>query len=159
MSGGGWRFSHYVVSDSCNPMDCTPPSSSVHGISQARNTGLCCRFHPQGIFLTQGSNPHLLHWQADSLPLVRLGSSIFKGLKCFTNTSREIHILSLGPHEAKPILYLGCWMKHKCLISICWMCEWMNKNTHTTKSGHGSVDPLFPKPKYHLRPRPSDFIL
>ena len=23
----------------------------------------------QGIFLTQGSNPHLLHWQANSLPL------------------------------------------------------------------------------------------
>ena len=29
-------FSCYVVSDSCNPLDCSPPSSSVHGISQAR---------------------------------------------------------------------------------------------------------------------------
>ena len=31
----------------------------------------------QGIFQTQGSNPHLLsllHWQADSLPLRQLGS-------------------------------------------------------------------------------------
>ena len=27
----------------------------------------------QGIFLTQGSNPHLLYWQADSLPLHHLG--------------------------------------------------------------------------------------
>ena len=27
----------------------------------------------QGIFLTQGSNPHLSHWQADSLPLHHLG--------------------------------------------------------------------------------------
>ena len=26
-----------------------------------------CRFLLQGIFPTQGSNPHLLHWQADSL--------------------------------------------------------------------------------------------
>ena len=25
-----------VVSDSCNPMDCSPPGSSVHGILQAR---------------------------------------------------------------------------------------------------------------------------
>ena len=25
-----------VVSDSCDPMDCSPPSSSVHGIFQAR---------------------------------------------------------------------------------------------------------------------------
>ena len=32
-----------------------------------------CHFLLQGIFLTQGSNPHLfrlLHWQAGSLPLV-----------------------------------------------------------------------------------------
>ena len=28
----------------------------------------------QGIFLTQGSNLHLLHWQANSLPLGHLGS-------------------------------------------------------------------------------------
>ena len=29
-------FSCSVVSDSCNPMDCSPPGSSVHGILQAR---------------------------------------------------------------------------------------------------------------------------
>ena len=29
-------FSHSVVSDSCNPMDCRPPESSVHEILQAR---------------------------------------------------------------------------------------------------------------------------
>ena len=28
----------------------------------------------QGIFPTQGSNPHLLHWRADSSPLSHLGS-------------------------------------------------------------------------------------
>ena len=32
----GWWFSHQVLSDSCNPMDCSPPGSSVCGISQAR---------------------------------------------------------------------------------------------------------------------------
>ena len=42
-------------------MDCGPPASSVHGISQARNTGAGCRFLLQGVFLTQGSNPHILH--------------------------------------------------------------------------------------------------
>ena len=31
-------------------------------------------FLSQGIFLTQGSNPHLLHWQEDSLPLRYLAS-------------------------------------------------------------------------------------
>ena len=37
-----------------------------------KNTGVGCLFLLMGIFPTQGSNPnvlHLLHWQADSLPL------------------------------------------------------------------------------------------
>ena len=29
-------LSHSVVSDSCDPIDCSLPGSSVHGISQAR---------------------------------------------------------------------------------------------------------------------------
>ena len=39
-----------------------------------KNTGVCCHFLLQGIFLTQGSNLCLLHWQSDSLPLSLLGS-------------------------------------------------------------------------------------
>ena len=41
-----------------------------------KNPGVGCHFLLQGIFLTQGSNPYLLHlphWQADSLPLHHLG--------------------------------------------------------------------------------------
>ena len=34
-----------------------------------KNTRAGCHFLLQGIFSTQGSNPCLLHWQADSLPL------------------------------------------------------------------------------------------
>ena len=47
--------SHLTLSD---PMDCSPPGSSIHGTFQAR--------------VNRGSNPcllHLLHWQEDSLPL------------------------------------------------------------------------------------------
>ena len=36
------------------------------------NTGVDCHCLLQGIFLTQGSNPCLLHWQVDSLPLASL---------------------------------------------------------------------------------------
>ena len=31
-------FSHQVVSDSCDPMDCSPPGSSVHGIFPGKNS-------------------------------------------------------------------------------------------------------------------------
>ena len=39
-----------------------------------KNTGVGWHFLLQGIFPTQGSNPHLLHWQVDSLPLSHQGS-------------------------------------------------------------------------------------
>ena len=100
----------------CDPMDCSPPGSSVRGLLQARilewvampssrgssnpgieptspetpelqedfcpwdspgkNTGVGCHALLQGIFLTQGLNPcllHFLHWQVCSLPLAPLG--------------------------------------------------------------------------------------
>ena len=34
-----------------------------------KNTGVGVHFLSQGIFPTHGSNPHLLHWQAESLLL------------------------------------------------------------------------------------------
>ena len=43
----------------CDPMDCSPPGSSAHGILQEeRWSGLQCP--PQGIFLTQGLNPYVM---------------------------------------------------------------------------------------------------
>ena len=45
----------------CNPMDCRPPGSSVHGDSPGKNTGVGCLILLQEIFLTQGSNQGLLH--------------------------------------------------------------------------------------------------
>ena len=57
-----------------NPMDCSPPGSSVCGIFLGKNTGVSCHFLFKGIFLIQGSSPRLLHWQADSWPLSHQGS-------------------------------------------------------------------------------------
>ena len=57
----------------CNPMDCSPPGSSVHGILQKKKTGVGCHALVHGIFQTLGLNPCLLcllQWQAGSLPLV-----------------------------------------------------------------------------------------
>ena len=43
----------------CDPMNYSPPVSSVHGIP-GKNTGVGSHSFPQGIFPTQGSNPGLL---------------------------------------------------------------------------------------------------
>ena len=48
----------------CNPMNCNPPVSSSDSsclYSPGKNTGVACHSLLQRIFLTQGSNPHLLH--------------------------------------------------------------------------------------------------
>ena len=45
----------------CDPMNCSPPGSSVHGDSLGKNTGVCCHALLQGIFPMQGSNPGFLH--------------------------------------------------------------------------------------------------
>ena len=42
--------------------------------SLGKNTRVGCHALLQGIFLTQGSNSHLLHWQVDSLSLSHLES-------------------------------------------------------------------------------------
>ena len=53
----------------CDPMDCSSPGSSVHGIFQARRLK-CDVLSPPGDLSDPGLNPgllHLLHWQMDSL--------------------------------------------------------------------------------------------
>ena len=71
-------------------MDCSPPGSSVHGISQTRLLEWVAIL--QGIFLIQGSNLLLLPWQVDILPLSHQGSpdeSILSYLYIFRITGKE----------------------------------------------------------------------
>ena len=61
----------------CDPMNRSPPGSSIHGILQARTgewNGL--PFLLQVIILTQGSNPCLQRWQVSSLPLAPPGKAM-----------------------------------------------------------------------------------
>ena len=67
-------FYHSVLCNFLRP--CSPPDSSVHGISQARILEWVVISCSRGIFPTQGSNLSLLfllHWQADSLATKLLG--------------------------------------------------------------------------------------
>ena len=79
---GCWR---YVNSSACltlcDPMDCSRLLCPWD--SPGRNTGMGCHFLLQGIFMTQGSNPHFLcplHWQVGSLPLQPPGKPSLAGV-------------------------------------------------------------------------------
>ena len=57
----------------CDPMDCSLLGSFYPLDYPGKNTGVGCCVLLQ-IFLTQGLNSCLLHWQVDPLPLSHLGS-------------------------------------------------------------------------------------
>ena len=54
---------YMCVSHYFRPMDCSPLGSSVHGVLKARRLQWIAILFPQGIFPTQGSNPHFLHFR------------------------------------------------------------------------------------------------
>ena len=65
-----------------------------------KNSGVGCHFLLQGIFLTQGLNPRLLHQQVDSLQLIHMRSTI-----CVNGVNR-IHVLKHScrkPNGVKPL--------------------------------------------------------
>ena len=57
----------YLVTQSCptlcDPMDCSPPGSSVHGDSLGKTTGMDFHALLHGIFPIQGLNPGFLHYR------------------------------------------------------------------------------------------------
>ena len=66
----------------CNPMNGSPPGSSVHGILQARRR-VGCHSLLQGICLTQGLNLDLLHCR-QNFYLQPPGKSREHGMCCFS---------------------------------------------------------------------------
>ena len=94
-----------------DPMDCSLLGSSVHGIIPGKNTAVGCHFLLKGIFLTQGSNPRLLHQQAYSLPLSHQGSPIVMvlGFKYLLKNSRHLDIYLLS--------WVRDWLGHTVAIS------------------------------------------
>ena len=85
----------------CNPMDCSIPGSSVHGIFPGKGTGVGCHFLLQRIFLTQGSNPGLPHCREMLYHLSQ------QGIECNLKNDRmiSVHFIqyhsnpSLGPNH------------------------------------------------------------
>ena len=73
-------FSCSVLSHSLRPHGPQPTRLLCPWDFPGKHTGVGCHFLLQGILLSQGLNPCLLHWQEDSLPLNHLGSIIHNSL-------------------------------------------------------------------------------
>ena len=117
----------------CDPVDCSPPGSSVHEILQARVLQWVAMPSSRGssrpgdrtrIFL------HLLHWQAGSLPLVPPGKScasckehaktVFLGNKNVLGEKmlKTAVISKSGPSCASALTKIGLGGRRQCLFSL-----------------------------------------
>ena len=89
----------------CDTMVYSLPGSSVHGILQAKNTGVGSHSLLQGLFPTQGSNLRLLgllHWQAGSLQLAPPSGWDLVGIKRMHACSgAETEAPTLWPPDTK----------------------------------------------------------
>ena len=104
----------YLVAQSCltlwDPMDCSPPGSSVHRDSPGKNTGVGSHSFLQGIFLTQGSNPGLLHCRLILYHLSHQGTpapathkhTVMKNLMQFSVAHMILHLMTF--QHLSPVL-------------------------------------------------------
>ena len=123
----------------CHTMVYNPPSSSVHGILQAKNIGVGCHAFHQEIFPTQGSNLrllHLLHWQVGSLPLAPPGRALLrlKGhrgsvVKCLKIVEKGITV---------HLVVCFSVLKKKWIYGTCLGVLWLRLST-STAGGMGSI--------------------
>ena len=95
-SMGSHRVGHDRSDLAAAAADCSRQAPLSMGVLQARILDWVAVFLLQGIFPTQGLNPRLLHWQADSLPLAPPGSPIRSD-----QISRSVVSDSLRPHESQ----------------------------------------------------------
>ena len=86
-----WSVSCSVVSDSCDPMDCSLPGSSCPWNSPGKDTGVGCHFLLQGI---EPGSPAL---QADEpLPSEPPGKPIVSGCSFFFFSPAQVSLVLLN---------------------------------------------------------------
>ena len=114
-----------LVAKSCptlwDPMDCSPPGSSIHGISQARILEWAAISFSRGYSWPRDRTPHHLHGQAYSLPLHHQRSSL-----CALCTRKFTPTISVYKHSGRqepgsprylgPVLCPHCLAKCPCAL-------------------------------------------
>ena len=103
-----------------NPMDCSPPCSSVHG--KRKNTGAGCHSLLQGVFLTQGLNLGLPHCRQILYHLSHQGSpyrNMQAAFSCSAATGKTLIFLSRRTVELiMQILTMNEYQKNELHIYI-----------------------------------------
>ena len=113
-----------------DPMDCSPPGSSVHGILQARTLEWVAMPSSRGIFPTQGLNPGLPHCRWILYCLSHPGSPLITILsyKTFFLVLRTCKIYSLSNFQIGNTVLLT--MVSMLYISSPWIIYYLTVNLY-----------------------------
>ena len=110
----------------CDPMDCSLPGSSVQGILQAKNTGVGCHFLLQGIFSTQGLNPHLnmlFYWMiqfSETTHIPRSWDVVIQQTKLFMAKMEKLYLSHQAASPCQIPLYFMTQMTQNFLKVHSW---------------------------------------
>ena len=124
-------------------MDYSPPGSSVHGIFQARILELVAISSARDL-----PNPwikpvscHLLHWQADSLPLHHLGSPVtsysYLINHSIPNVNNTKSFRACITAEKKNLVYCLLWNTY----TTCWISKIIKESLYPLKKNSAAVSP------------------
>ena len=107
------------VPDSLQPYRLWPTRLLCPWDFPSKNTGVGCHALFQEIFPTQGSNPCLLYWQVDSLPLNHTGS-------LYWVVRGRLNLLpsSAALASSRPVLFSGFLCSYLCLQKFSLMHVW-----------------------------------
>ena len=101
-------ISHSVMSNSLQHHGLQPTGLLYPWNSPGKNTGVGCHFLLQGIFLTQGSNPGLLHCRKMLFPRTHKGSP-----RCLETMS----VMKIVSFQLPSGLWITLWRHIKCISS------------------------------------------
>ena len=129
-----WELVSKLCSTLCDPMGCSPPGSSVHGIFQARVLEWVA-ISSSGDLPNPGIKPRSPALQAVSLPTEPPGKAIIKGIRC--SELGELWGTAMLPsadwHTLEPHVAWSAAARVGCLLSLplCSLHAWVWASAHT----------------------------
>ena len=120
----------------CDPMDCSPPGSSVHGIVQARTLEWVATPFSRGS--SHVSNSVLLHCRHILYHLEPPGKPIWK-----LSYNPKIPILDVHPEETKPYVHTKTCTQIPTVALFTNAKKWRKPNVHKLMNGLNMVQFTF----------------
>ena len=123
-------LSHSVMSNSCDPRDCSPPGSSVHGILSSQQYWSGLPFPSPGDLPDPGTEPRSPALQSDSLLTKLQGKPPLRVLV----RNKGNNPGQLGPTSSTREAYNPCWFL-TLLLGLLLYLEWWQMGCETYLCG------------------------